>query len=403
MKKAIVYGAGNIGRGFIGAKLSESGYEVVFIDIAEAVINKLNEDRQYCVEIIGDQCIEKKIFNVRGVNAKDEELAIHEIASADLIATSVGANVLKFIAPVLARAIEIRAEDKAPALDILICENLNHADRILRDLLLNEIKDSAKVYLESQVGLVETSIGCMVPVMTPEKQAGDLLKVCVESYNFLPVDRAAFRGDIPNIERLIPYTPFEFYLHRKLFLHNMGHAMTAYLGDQFNCEYIWQAIEMPVIRLCVEKAMIESAIALSKKYQIFFSGLYAHIDDLILRFSNHELADTVARVGRDPLRKLQKDDRLIGAARACVGEGIFPAYISLGIAAALCFYQKTENNLLESSNAYEQIIREMKESLSESQFDMIILLQKDLLEKKPLEEIVISIEKKKCEVRGPIA
>ena len=41
MKKAIMYGGGNIGRGFIGALLSRSGYEVTFVDVVDAVVEKV--------------------------------------------------------------------------------------------------------------------------------------------------------------------------------------------------------------------------------------------------------------------------------------------------------------------------------------------------------------------------
>ena len=49
MKTAVMYGAGNIGRGFIGALLAHSGYHVTFIDVAEDVIDAINALGRYPV------------------------------------------------------------------------------------------------------------------------------------------------------------------------------------------------------------------------------------------------------------------------------------------------------------------------------------------------------------------
>ena len=46
MKKALHFGAGNIGRGFIGKIISEAGYEVVFADVNDKVIDQLNIDHE---------------------------------------------------------------------------------------------------------------------------------------------------------------------------------------------------------------------------------------------------------------------------------------------------------------------------------------------------------------------
>ena len=98
MKKFIMYGAGNIGRGFIGQLFSESNYSVGFIDINQQVIQKLNSDREYPVDVVtGDQMEEHIVKNVYGIDGNDLELVASEIASADVMATAIGVNVLKFI------------------------------------------------------------------------------------------------------------------------------------------------------------------------------------------------------------------------------------------------------------------------------------------------------------------
>lgn len=139
------------------------------------------------------------------------------------------------------------------------------------------------------IGLVEASIGRMVPVMTQEMQGGNVLRVCVEEYGELPVDKAAFKGEIPDIKNMKPYSPFDFYIQRKLYIHNMGHAMTAYLGKLKEYSFIWEAIMDPSIKYVVSKAMQDSAVALSKEHSFGVEEILNYVDDLIYRFGNKQL------------------------------------------------------------------------------------------------------------------
>lgn len=344
--KAVMYGAGNIGRGFIGALLSQTGYEVVFVDVNDEVVNTINRDKTYPQEIVGEHGKTVWIQNIRAVDGKDTSAVSSEIASADLLATSVGVSVLEKIVPVIGEGLTKRwDQDPDNVLDLLICENLMDADKFLRERIYKTLPDRHKGTMSQSLGLVETSIGRMVPVMTDDMKKGDPLRICVEEYDFLPVDRNAFKGPIPDYDKIVPYSPFSFYLERKLYIHNMAHAFTAFLGKIKGYTYIDESISDIYIRKLVEGAMIESAMMISKKYQVEFSELKAHIDDLLLRFQNPYLHDTVERVGREPLRKLKPDDRLAGALRGCEQEGILPVYLSFAVACAL--YNVTKDSASE--------------------------------------------------------
>ena len=339
MKKAVMYGAGNIGRGFIGQLLSQSGYEVVFLDINKTVIDCLNADRSYPLRLIspgGWQ--EETVQNVRGVNSMDAGLAAEEIATADVMATAVGANILPRIAPVVAKGLALRwQQGNMVPLDIIICENLLHADKYFKGLLEENLDKQLHGLLEEKVGLVEASIGRMVPVATAEMQQGNPLRVWAEPYCELPVDKMAFKGPVPGIVGIKPFAPFEFFIERKLFMHNMSHAVLAYMGRLAGCEFIWQAVRNEKIAKVVRGALAESGRALSQKHNVPLEELEAFSADLMVRFDNPMLGDTVARVGRDPIRKLEKHDRLAGALFLCIDQNVKPAYISAGIAAALRF------------------------------------------------------------------
>ncbi|MDD3745857.1 MAG: mannitol dehydrogenase [Anaerostipes sp.] len=372
--KAIMYGAGNIGRGFIGALLSNIGYEVVFVDVNDDVVNQMNKDHSYPQEIVGENPKTNWIQNIRAIDGKDADLVSNEIATADLLATSVGVSVLEKIVPILSEGL-VKRWDMNPdnSIDLLICENLMDADKILYRWIKEALPDKFKENMDQHLGLVETSIGRMVPIMTEEMKKGDPLRICVEEYDYLPVNKSAFTTSIPSYEKIVPYDPFKFYLERKLYIHNMGHCMTAFLGKLKGYTYIDEAICDLAIRKLVEGAMIESAMAISKKYQVPFDELKAHIDDLLRRFQNKYLGDTIERVGREPLRKLQPKDRLVGAARNCETQGILPLHLSLAIACGL--FHETAKSPVSLLN--EVCIIKESEDLGKNILSLFDLIQKN--------------------------
>jgi len=331
--KAVVYGGGNIGRGFLGQLLYESCFEIVFIDVNQELINKLNTENSYPIKIVCNEYQnEITIKNVRAVHSND---AAREIADADIIFTSAGVNVLPHIAPVIKEGLAKRecGRSNAAGVDIIICENLLHADKYLRDL----IQPTAH-----NIGFVEASVGRMVPVMTDEMREGCITKVWVEPFCTLPVDKAAFRNPIPKIKGMLPSEPFEYYIQSKLYLHNMGHATAAYLGMKKGYEYIWQAMEDVEISETVKEAMYASALALHLEHGKPRDEITAYADDLIFRFKNRYLGDTAKRVGRDTERKLAPNDRFFGALKLCQKHKIPTDSIKRGITAALDYVYESE-------------------------------------------------------------
>ena len=355
--KAIMYGGGNIGRGFIGALFSESGYEVAFVDVVDEVIEALNKAHTYPIRIIkNDSYEDRDVKNVSAVDGKDANAVAEAIASADIMATAVGVNVLKFIIPNIVAGLRLRKERNMPPFNIIICENLNDANKIIEGMIKEQLSEEETEWFDANIGLVEAAIGRTVPVQTEEMKDGNPLRVCVESYGYLPVDKEAFKGEIPEIKNMVPFAPFDFFIKRKLFLLNMGHALTAYLGDLLGIEYLYEAISCDEIYIIVKGAMEESARALSKKYGVPLEDLLLHRTDLLERFTNEALRDTCNRVGREPARKLSPSDRLIGSATLALEMGIVPAYISIGAAAGLFRYMKEEKDLtVTARDVLEQV------------------------------------------------
>ncbi len=358
--KAVMYGGGNIGRGFIGMLLSSSGYEVKFVDVVDSVVNTLNEKHQYPVRIIRtDGYTDIDVKNVSAVDGKNPDAVAQAIADADIMATAVGVNVLKFIVGNIANGLKLRKERGAAPLNILICENLMDANKVIEGMIKEYLNDEEKAWFDENVGLVEASIGRMVPVQTEEMKDGDPMRVCVESYGFLPVDKDAFKGEIPEIKNMVPFAPFDFYLKRKLYVHNMGHATCAYLGDILGLEYIYEAIDKDEVYIIVKGAMEESARALSKKYGVALEEVMLHITDLLNRFTNTALRDTCKRVGGDPTRKLSPADRLIGSSSLALEVGITPAYIAIGAAAGLHRYINEAEGMQQCEDSANAVLRDV--------------------------------------------
>ena len=339
MKKVVQFGAGNIGRGFLGQLFYESGYEIVFVELKNEIINLLNQKKSYTLKIVGDKSCEILIENVRCVNAKNIDTVAEEISSADLLSTAVGAGALKFVAPLIARGFEkrIKKSNFLP-LNIIICENLMNARKIFKEMVLENLEPSYQKYLNEKIGFVEAVVSRMVPVVPGFLLSRDPLLIFAEAYRELPVDKLGFRGEIPEIVAMLPIDNFHAYEERKLFTHNAGHAIAAYLGYKKGYIYIYEAIRNEEIRNTVLCAIMnESGRALIKKHSFNPLDYEAHVNDLIHRFSNVALGDTVARVGKDPIRKLKPDDRLIGGARLAVEYGIKPENFVKGIRAALSY------------------------------------------------------------------
>lgn len=343
MRTAVVFGAGSVGRGFLGQLLCEGGWQVTFLDVDPALVDRLNTDAQYPHLTVGEGApVRTMIGPVSAVDARNQEQAVDVLVSADLAATSVGARALLAVADTLARAIRGRLRAGRPPLDVLLAENVHDCAAVLRGLLAERLPDLSADVLDAQVGLVETSIGRMIPL--PEPHPDDPTLVAAEPYRLLPYDAAAAHGAPLEVPGLVAdlRVPFAYYGDRKLYVHNLGHCVTACLGSLLGLDLVWEAVERVELRYLVRAAMLESAAALSVHHQVSPAPLFDHVDDLLHRFGNRALGDTTARVSRDLDRKLAPDDRLLGAYRLARGHGFAARYLSLGIAAAAVLLERRD-------------------------------------------------------------
>lgn len=337
--RGVVFGGGSVGRGFIGEVLLDAGWSVTFVDASHELVTALATG-SYPHDTVSSSGRQRKILTgFTTVPAQDVLAVARAVSDADVVFTSVGARNLPQVAPLIAAGLVDRHAAGCGPVDVFLAENIHDGSGVMRELLVGELQrrgvNSAEAVMK-RVGIVETSIGRMIPVSTAAQRLEHPALVAVEPYRQLPFDLSACRAPVPDVPELLGRVDvdFSFYSDRKLYVHNFGHCFTAYLGSLAGKEEIAATIDDPRIVRVVRHAMYVTARSLAFKYGQPVNDLLDHADDLLERFANTSLHDTVQRVGRDPERKLQPGDRFFGALSLAVEWGD-PSAVIPGVALAV--------------------------------------------------------------------
>ncbi len=337
MKSGIQFGAGNIGRGFIGHLLWESGYTTVFVEVFPKLVDQLNERAQYPLRLLGKNRkeINLTIDNLVAYRTDETQKIAEAITSAEVGFTAVGVKNLPAIAPLVAEGIKLRLKRNPVSFNIFLCENLKDAPNYFKNEVMAHLGETEKQFLQDKVGFVGTVVARMVPVMDNRFGVDDPLFIVAESYHILPYDAKAIKGTAPNIAGLKPVDNFPSEVDKKLFIHNLGHATLAYFGYLKGYQFIHQSIADREIKTMLDEVLNETFTAILHKYtDLDRKEQIEFVEDLKGRFTNPLLMDTVQRVGRDPVRKLGPEDRIIGGIKLCLSQNIFPkAILAVGGAA----------------------------------------------------------------------
>lgn len=339
--KAVHFGAGNIGRGFVGLLLHEGGYDLVFSDVAAPLVAAINAASEYTVHEVGEGGTDKTVTGFRAIDSStDAETLVDEIATADVVTTAVGPTILKFVAPHIVAGLALRDPSLAP-MQIMACENAIGATDQLREHVV-EIAGESWDALESRAVFANTAVDRIVPA-----QAGGGVDVTVEPFYEWAIERGPF-GDtpphIPGAHFVDDLTP---YIERKLFTVNTGHATTAYFGAQAGIERISDALADPAIAVKVEAALQETSALLVQKHELDAEVQGQYRDTILQRFRNPALPDTVWRVGRQPLRKLSRHERFVGPAAEAIERDLPVDALVAAMAAALEFQDAEDAQAVE--------------------------------------------------------
>lgn len=345
-KKMIQIGAGNIGRACIGRLFHQSNYKIYFSDINAELISMIHERKEYNVRMVGKDFDETiKIDNVDKVS-EDREEFVRLSNEIEIITTAVGVNILPKIASFIVDIINIRHKyQNNNPLNIMACENTTGASSKLKESVYNLLDLNIREWIEKEknIAFPNVAIDCIVPNIGNENP----LTVTCENFADLIIDRNVFIGNLPNVEGLSLKENLNAYIERKLFTLNTGHAITAYLGAQKNKETIYEAINDSEIKNIVLGAMRESGEVLIKRHGFRNEEHEAYIQKILNRFFNPYLKDSVFRVGREPMRKLSYNDRLIKPILGTLEYNLRHDNLLKGVISAFKFYSPDDKESVE--------------------------------------------------------
>ncbi|NQX29602.1 mannitol-1-phosphate 5-dehydrogenase [Microbacteriaceae bacterium VKM Ac-2854] len=331
--KAVHFGAGNIGRGFVGLILHNAGYEIVFADVNAELIDTIKSASSYTVHEVGDQPSTEVVDNFRAVNSATElDALIAEIATAEIVTTAVGPTILRFVAPAIAKGLLAR-DTALPKLAVMACENAINATQILATEVASNLTPDEWEAVREHAIFADTAVDRIVPNQAP----GQGLDVTVETFYEWVINATPFGDDVPSIPGATFVDDLAPFIERKLFTVNTGHATAAYFGFAAGTHKLSDALADPAVYAAVEAALKDTKTLVVEKHGFSDEQQQAYLEKTLGRFANPYLTDTVDRVGRQPLRKLSRHERFIGPAAELAERGHTPEGLLAAIGAALQF------------------------------------------------------------------
>lgn len=380
MLKAIHFGAGNIGRGFIGEILSKNSFEICFVDINKTIIDELNNKKEYFIEIADENQETIKVENVYGINSSiNSQSVIDAIAKADIITTAIGPNVLPYIAEMVAEGIKKRELDNnTTKLDIIACENMIGGSQFLYSKVLEYLDEADLEFVRSTVGFPNAAVDRIVPI----QHHTDPLRVSVEPFCEWVIDASALKNkeiQLDGVEYVLDLQP---YIERKLFSVNTGHATVAYLGANKGYKTISDAILDVEVLNQLKSVLNETGNLLVEKWGFDKNNHEEYIHKIITRFQNPYISDEIYRVARTPIRKLGYDERFIRPTRELKERGLSYKYLI-----------NTISKVLHYSDANDEQSIELQEMIQTRKIEDVIKDVTGLKDDSLITQIKLSYEK----------
>ena len=349
--KALHFGAGNIGRGLIGYLLNKTGYNICFVDANQGLIDRINNQQRYVIELLDENHTQETVSPVKGLHTSAHDDIIHAIVEADFITTSVGVDNLHRIAPILSKGLLKRKKLNKLPIDVMANENTINASSKLKEEIRKIVSEEEMNELSSSIGFPNSAIDRLS--LSEERSEGDV--ALVEPYYEWIVNRSEMvNQDLPDLEGATYVSTLKPYIERKLFIVNMGHAATAYLAHVEGYPTIQRALQDPNLEEFLRATLHESARYFVHTYSMDAQELESFIEKTFARFKNENISDDILRVGRAPIRKLGSEERLIKPTVALSNMGLPIENITSAIAAALLFHNPKD----EESVALQEYIDE---------------------------------------------
>ncbi|MCC3144986.1 mannitol-1-phosphate 5-dehydrogenase [Halanaerobium sp. Z-7514] len=343
--QALHFGAGNIGRGFIGYLLNKTGYNLCFVDVNEEIIKAINDTNSYKVELLDSDSTQETVSPVTALNSiKERKKVIQAITDADLITASVGIENLEKIAGIIFEGLLKRLEKNKTKLDLIANENAVRASSTLKKEIEKKASKKEMKQICKYVGFPNSAIDRLAL----SRESEDGLVALVEPFYEWVINRSEMINlELPEIEGVIYVDDLDPYINRKFYLINMAHAATAYIGFAAGEETIQSTLAEPEMEKFIRRVLNEVKKYIIKDFDFSSEDIESYIDKTIKRFKNENISDNVLRVGRAPIRKLSYEERLIKPLRNLFELDLAADNLSIVIAAAFLFKNKDDQEAVK--------------------------------------------------------
>lgn len=339
--KALIYGAGKIARGFVAQLLSNSCWDIVFVDINKELVHQLNTQGSYIVHVLGDPSLDTKVARFQAIALDDLAAIAQEMEDIDLVFTSVGGKNLNSLGGVIAAVWQATTRKREPV-NFITCENWKHAGKTLKQAILQGLPTQEQPVFEAQAAVSE---GVIMRISTqPSKKLleAELLGEWVQNFWELPINAATFRGSLPAVQGLTLIDHFDHFLEQKLYTNNTSNALIAYYGHLLGYHVVAEAANAPVMQPLLDELYQEINQTLLAEYQVDEASQLKLAAMARKKYADWAIVDDVARHAKDPIRKLGPEDRLIAPARMALRHNIMPKVMILAIVSAL-YYENAED------------------------------------------------------------
>jgi mannitol-1-phosphate 5-dehydrogenase len=391
-KQMVLFGAGMTGRGQVAQLAYEDGWGLTLVDRDEALVSALRRSGSYTVQLLSSNgSREVVVENFQVYHSEDSQEIAGAVGQADLLVTSVLEPNFPEVARTIAAALEPRLARPDPQpLNIIAAENMEQGSEKLGQLIQPLLPPEVQPAYSQTVGFPNSMISRVVPI------AADPKWIVTEEYSEWTADQSGACGQPPALNGLEWVSNQTARLERKLFIHNTGHVICGFLGWLEGYRYIHEAAQDAEIMGRIQAAISESGLAISREHHFAPEDVKSYEDHLLGRLVISALADDIRRVIRHPIRKLGKQERLVGPLLLCEKHGLAHQGLNYGIAAVLLGgslayhsfpndsqFERIRQAISQSGpvNALESLVDYQPSPIAAEEISSSFLLLKNLFEK----------------------
>lgn len=344
MRSIVIWGAGRIGRGFVGDIFREAeGFRTVYVDIDRELTDALNKAKSYTIARATREGISKhRVDGFSAVHTSDEAALSALFGEEDLLLDiAVHEPRLPQVADMLRPLFEQRAKTGLN-MDVMMNVNMARPDAYFADLMGERLSPAALKYFSDSVGVTGIFAMCISPLTPDWLKKEDPLALWNNGWETQTISRKALKCPTPEAPRLLLTDDIEREETRKLYTLNMAHALLSYLGLPRGLKTSLEAVRDPELRNTLEGALTESSAGLEHEFGFGEEEMAAWRGKIIGLLENPYIEDGLQRLGADTRRKLSARDRLVGPAGLCLKAGKEPVNLAKAIRAGFLYENPDE-------------------------------------------------------------